>query len=137
MLPPKRLSSEERKWLEVFGRLGSAERNCLLSYAEFLLNRQGREASAAAEPIPLPLPIERPSEERVIAAIKRLSNTYFMLDAGRLLHETSALVTAHILQGRAAAEVIDDLERLFHDHYRSFVAEREALGERPKASDSP
>lgn len=137
MLPPKRLSSEERRWLEVFGRLGAAERNCLLSYAEFLLDRQGRGETAAAEPVPRPLPIERPSEERVIAAIRRLSNTYFMLDAGRLLHETSALVTAHTLQGRAAAEVIDDLERLFHNHYRSFVAEREALGERPKASDSP
>lgn len=137
MLPPKRLSSEERRWLEVLGRLGAAERNCLLSYAEFLLHRQGREASAAAEPIPLPLPIERPSEERVITAIKRLSNTYFMLDAGRLLHETSALVTAHILQGRAAVEVIDDLERLFHDHYRSFVAERDRLGQQTKTSDSP
>jgi hypothetical protein len=42
----------------------------------------------------------RPSQESVVAAIKRLSKTYEMLDRGPMLNETSALMSAHVLQGR-------------------------------------
>jgi hypothetical protein len=42
-----------------------------------------------------------------------------MLDPGAMLNETSALMAAHVLQGRDAGAVIDDLERLFLAHYQS------------------
>jgi hypothetical protein len=53
----------------------------------------------------------------VIAAIRRLTQTYAMLDRGPLLHETAALMSAHVLRGRAAAAVIDDLEALFRRRF--------------------
>jgi hypothetical protein len=43
-----------------------------------------------------------------------------MLDRGPMLHETSALMSAHVLQGRDAAEVIDALEALFGRHYQDY-----------------
>ena len=41
-----------------------------------------------------------------------------MLDKKQMLGVTSDLVTQHILQGRDAAEVIDELEDLFTQHYQ-------------------
>jgi hypothetical protein len=62
----------------------------------------------------------RPAEESVVAAIKRLRRTYPMLDGGSLLNETSALMAAHVLQGRPAAEVIDALEALFSARFDAY-----------------
>jgi hypothetical protein len=47
-----------------------------------------------------------------------------MLERGDLLHEASSLMSAHVLQGRAAAQVIDELEDLFARHYAAY---RDAL----------
>jgi len=47
-----------------------------------------------------------------------------MLDKAPMLHETSALMSAHILQGRPAQEVIDGLESLFSGHYERHRAGR-------------
>ena len=40
-----------------------------------------------------------------------------MLDRAKLLNETSVLVSQHVIHGRDAREVIDDLEALFRRHY--------------------
>jgi hypothetical protein len=40
-----------------------------------------------------------------------------MLDKSDLLHEASELMTTHLMQGRPAAEVIDELEVVFRRHY--------------------
>jgi hypothetical protein len=122
---PKRLSEPERRWLALYDVLGVEDRCTLLAFGEFLAARAPTEVSvplAIAEPIPL----VRPETETVVGAIKRLSQSYRMLDRAALLHETSALVSAHVLQGRAAAAVIDDLEALFRDHYRRYRSERSA-----------
>jgi hypothetical protein len=50
--------------------------------------------------------------------MKRLSATYHMLDKSKLLNETSALMAQHVMQGRPAHEVIDELEVVFELHYR-------------------
>lgn len=65
----------------------------------------------------VPADIPRPESESVVAAIRRLSQTFPMLDKEALLHETSALMTAHLMQGRGAVEVIDELEIVFRRHY--------------------
>ena len=57
-------------------------------------------------------------QERVVAAVKRLSKTYFMLDKSKMLGATSDLVTQHIMQGREASDVIDELEQVFIDQYQ-------------------
>jgi len=46
-----------------------------------------------------------------------------MLDRGRLLHETSNHVGQHIMHGKPAAEVMDELEAMFQRHYERFKGE--------------
>ncbi len=113
------MSKQEKRLLTLFGALPDDARATLLEFAEFLHSRSGGREVAA------PTPIERPKEETVIAAIKRLSATYHMVDRDKMLHETSALVSAHLMQGRPAAEVIDELEQVFRRHYERLVATRQ------------
>lgn len=106
----------------MFARLSAASQQSLLDYAGFLVTRD--DATRAPVPLAPPQPIPRPAQETVVAAIRRLSATYTMLDKPVLLHESSALMTQHILQGRAAAAVIDDLEALFLRHFERLRAQR-------------
>lgn len=113
--------------MRAFRALAAEERETLLAFAEFLLQR----GAAAPEPHRgprEPIPVPRPTTESVVAAIKRLSKTYQMLDRGPMLNETSALMSAHVLQGRSANEVIDDLEALFARHYHDYRAKHPAEG---------
>lgn len=99
---------------DIYARLGEADRATLLAFAEFLATRSGATAEAIDT---VPKAIPRPAQESVVGAIKRLSASYHMLDRSKILHETSALMTQHMMQGRAADEVIDELEILFERHY--------------------
>ena len=105
--------SGEEKLIEIYKKLPDVERDKLLSFAEFTL--------ASCEPrdliIEKPVFVERPADESVVAGIKRLSAVYHMVDRTKILNETSALMAEHMIQGRAAAEVIDDVERLFERTY--------------------
>lgn len=124
MLPLKaNLPPAKRRLLELYDALEERDRATLTALAEYLAGRHagGVEPLAA---VPEPDPIPRPSEESVIAAIRRLSRTYHMLDKSTMLHDTSALMSAHILQGRPATEVIDELEALFLGHYERHRAGR-------------
>lgn len=109
------MTPEERALLERLRRLSEGERRILLDFAEFLA---ARAAPAASAPATEPLPIPRPERETVVRAIKRLRATYPMLDPRKLLHETSHCMTLHVVQGRPAAEVIDELELVFSRHYQ-------------------
>jgi hypothetical protein len=106
----------EERLLALLQRLPQEQVEKLLEYAEFLLERHG-EADEAA----LPKDIPRPERETVIQAIRRLSASYPMIDRRALFHETSTLMTQHLLQGRGAVEVIDELELLFRRHYESLA----------------
>lgn len=113
------MTKAEKKLLAIFNELDKDDRNSLLSYAEFLLEKakkEGRFIEVSLEPVDIP----RPSEERVVAAIKRLSATFPMLQKDSMLNETAALMTEHLIQGRAAVEVIDELEILFQNRYKAF-----------------
>jgi len=55
----------------------------------------------------------------VVKAIKRLRETYPMVDRAKILHDTSACMTKHLVHGKPAAEVIDELEALFQNHYQA------------------
>jgi len=117
MLPPKvSLPASQQRLLKLFRQLPGAEQQSLLSYAEFLLQRgAGQVTAPAGDRTPADIP--RPESETVIAAMRRLSATFPMLDKDALLHEASALMTAHVMQGRPAVEVIDELEVVFRRHY--------------------
>lgn len=111
------LSRDRRRLLELYGQLDETEREGLLAYAEFLAQRQQTRRDEDTPPSE-PIAIERPAKESVIAAIRRLSQTYPMLDRTLLLDETSTLMTAHLMHGRAAADVIDELEQVFEALYQ-------------------
>lgn len=68
-----------------------------------------------------PKKIARPDSESVVLAMRRLSDTYYMLNKDDLLHEASGLMSQHILQGKDATEVIDELEVLFEKFYTALV----------------
>lgn len=107
------MNKREKKLLDVFRRLPQAAADSLLEFADFLSQRH-----AQSETIPeSPLDIPRPEQESVIAAVKRLSKTYPMLNKDTMLHETSGKVAQHLLQGRDAVEVIDELEVIFQAQY--------------------
>ena len=61
------------------------------------------------------------SVESVVAAIRRLSTSYPMLDRRRLLNVTSSRMTQHTLHGRPAPEVIDELEQVFAAEYAALA----------------
>ena len=118
---PTQLPADQRRLLRRFASLAAQDRETLLAFADFLAQRGGQAGEGAddvASPAPPePLYFERPEGETVVAAIKRLTKTYPMLDRALVLHETSALMSEHILQGRPAVEVIDELEGLFVRRY--------------------
>ncbi|WP_038053709.1 hypothetical protein [Thioalkalivibrio sp. ALJ1] len=105
---------------EIAQRLSAEDQASLLKFARFL-----EQQSPAPEPEPVPEPesIPRPENESVIKAMRRLSATYHMLDRSKLLNETSALMGQHVMQGRPAVEVIDELEVVFRTHYEKAVAQ--------------
>ncbi|QIK38289.1 hypothetical protein GWK36_10205 [Caldichromatium japonicum] len=122
MAAPPLTSASRQRLLACWHRLAHAERETLLAFAEFLVNRAGVSPSDGAGAIPTPQSIPRPPTETVIGAIRRLSQSYAMLDRDALLHEASALMSAHVLQGRPASEVIEELEALFARHYQHYRA---------------
>jgi hypothetical protein len=106
----------EKKLLKLFNGLGAPERDMLLGFAEYLTVRA--EGGQIRQPVAAPLDIPRPENESVVAALKRLSSTYHMVDDPRLLNEASALMSQHVMQGRDAEQVIDDLQMLFDKFYQ-------------------
>jgi hypothetical protein len=108
------MNAEERILLKHFRALAPEARQSLLDYAGFLASRAQPPAVAVSVE---PLAIERPAEETVVAAIKRLRKTYPMLEPGDLLNETASFMMKHMLHGHPAKEVIDELETLFQAHY--------------------
>ncbi len=111
-------SEDGRQLLRLFGQLGTEDRHALMAFAEFLSQRHTNEHTQRG-PVP-PRPLPRPQQETVVGAIRRLSQIYFMLDRAPLLNDASALMSAHLLQGRPAEAVIDELESLFARHYASY-----------------
>lgn len=119
----------KRRLLRTFNALSDADKQTLLAFAEFLAQREQTSPPAEAQPdqaVPPPRNIPRPDKESVVAAMRRLSQNYAMLNKDELLHQASGLMGEHILQGKSAALVIDELEALFADAYAKQVSQSTA-----------
>lgn len=120
----------ETQLTDLFRKLPAVEQASLIAFAEFLLSRSGAVPARAPAPPPEPVvisepePIPRPAQESVVKAVKRLAQTYPMLDKSKMLNDTSTLVMQHVIQGRDAVEVIDELEIVFERYYAQ-LKERE------------
>jgi hypothetical protein len=126
MIPnPGRGRDDERRLARLFRSLGSEDRRALLRFADFLASG-GQAEDEAQQPLLEPEPAPRPPKESVVGAIKRLSYSYHMLDRSAMLNETSSLMAAHVLNGRPAEAVIDELETLFARYYAEYRERRES-----------
>jgi len=110
------MTADERRLLRAFRALTDQRRQSLFDYAEFLVDRELPEEAAIPQ---APLDIERPAKESVVKAVKRLRETYPMIDRAKVLHEVSGLMTQHLVHGRAAPDIIDELENLFQRHFEA------------------
>ena len=125
MLPLKQvLPDDQRELLALYAELNEADKHSLIKFGRFLVSQQQEEPPVAeAEKISKePVGIPRPQDESVIKAITRLSKTYPMLEKKNLVDGASVLMSAHVLQGRPADQVINELELLFEEHYTVFVS---------------
>lgn len=104
----------EKQLLDFFEQLAPEQQDGLIAFAEFLGGSVPNAAGTTSEPVAIP----RPDGERVTRAVRRLVRTYPMLDRRRLMAEASQFMAQHVLQGRPAVEVIDELERMFTRHYQ-------------------
>lgn len=121
--------ADEDRLVALFAALDGQDQQSLLAFAEFLHSRAPAQPQpTVAAPVPEPEPIPRPEQETVVAAIKRLSRSYHMLEKRDVLHQASALMAEHIMQGKDAVEVIDELEAVFERRYRKLTGK----GEQPE-----
>lgn len=139
------MTEQEQSLLDIYRQLSEHDAHSLLRFAEFLA---GYEVTAAniveqdtmaasqtvatpitpiteetTDEIPQPENIERPEQEKVVDALKRLSATYPMLDKKMLLDKASELVAQHVMFGKPAKTVIDEIEEMFSKAYDNFVSD--------------
>ena len=108
---------QEKQLIDYYSSLSSSDKDNLLAFAEFLsqrvtsnnVDKELIDRTTQSQPVA----IKRPETESVIKAIKRLTATYPMVEKENLLHSISDLITAHMMQGKKAEIVIDELEDLF------------------------
>ncbi len=105
-----------REILALYRRLPEDKRRVLLDFAEFLAARGATETAPPSRKVELP----RPETESVVAAMRRLTASYPMLDKAVLLDAAASLMGAHVLEGRPATDVIDELEKLFRERYEAY-----------------
>lgn len=87
-------------------RLDRDGRRTLLEYAEFLASRGTSPAIAPA--------IERRAPgETVLQAVRRLNRSYPRLRRSALLQPVGELLSEHLVDGRAAEEIVAELEALY------------------------
>ncbi|MDH5710642.1 MAG: Crp/Fnr family transcriptional regulator [Gammaproteobacteria bacterium] len=113
------MSRNSRSLVEIFETLDADRQASLLDFAEFL---QSKGNLALKEVIP-PVLIPRPESETVVGAIKRLKQTYPMIDSMKVFSSASELMTEHMVKGRDANEVIDEMEKIFEDFYSKMLEE--------------
>ena len=91
--------------------------NLQVNFAEFLLTKGGAVKQDIGEPLAIP----RADDETVVGAIKRLKQTYPMIDSMEVFAVASNLMTDHMVGGRDAEEVINEIEALFEDTYQKLL----------------
>jgi hypothetical protein len=96
---------------ELYARLDDGGRASLLDFAEFLAARRPAEKAVTQ-------PLLRPARETVVQAIRRLNRSYPMLKRHRLMPRAEELLARHMVDGRPAGEVIDELEAFYAAEYR-------------------
>lgn len=110
---------EQKKLLAAWRLLEKEERRTVRLFAEFL-TQQTEHNRKSTPPPDAPLTIPKPKKESAVFALKRLKQTYPMIEADlALLDEASQLLLKKIM-GSTDEEVIDELEQLFKRRYQTW-----------------
>lgn len=126
------MNEQEQKLLDYFRRLSAPDSHALLRYAEFMASPAASSTvtttveieTAVLETgteIQKPQLIERPQNERVVDALKRLSSSYPMLEKKKLLDKSADFVAQHVMFGKPAKDVIDEIETMFATAYQDYL----------------
>lgn len=117
---------KEQNLIKLFKQLNNINQASVLSFAEFLSANSGNQLSDNScdkrepEELKKPLYILRPEDEKVLFAIKRLSATYSMIKTSAVFDQAAKLMSDHMLHGKDAKLIIDELELLFSEHYEVY-----------------
>ena len=115
------MTRDQKALLDIFNSLDENQQQSLLDFAEFLQSKANIQRRQVIEPIAIP----RPENETVVGAIKRLKQSYPMIDSMEVFAVASNLMTDHMVKGRDAEEVINEIEALFEDTYQKILREFE------------
>ena len=100
-------------------RLGDEHQQAVADYASFLVQQNNNQTPVEASLEPEVIVI--PGRETVIAVIKRLKKSYYMLDSDEQLDGTSSLMRQHISRGREASAVTNELQSMFQEKYDKYL----------------
>ena len=115
------MSRNSKSLIDLFESLDAERQASLLDFAEFLYAK----GDLPVKEISSPLDIERPDSETVVGAIKRLKQTYPMIESMAVFSSASELMTEHMVKGRNAVDVIDEMEQIFEEFYSKMLKEME------------
>lgn len=107
------MTDDEMTLIDGFRRCDEAGRRELLSRAQALAGHRTKDMAGDSLPAEPRALAPSSGAETVIMAIRRLRQTYPGADRRKLFGVTSTLLSAHVLEGRAAAEVIAEMEQAF------------------------
>ncbi len=111
----KKERSAKTELLALIERLPEPALSSLAEFAGFLADKYPFEPEqVTVNPIP------RPETEGIIAAIKRLTKTYPMLDKKVVFDQTALAMSDHVLEDQDATHSIDRLERIFREAYEAY-----------------
>ncbi len=105
----------EHEIISCFNYLDTDNKKTIIKFAKFL--QEDKPQKIEPTDVGEPKNIKRPDTESVISAIKRLRQTYPMLNPDSLMNEVSTQMSAHLVRGKTAVDAIDELEIVFNRKY--------------------
>jgi hypothetical protein len=115
------MKRDAKALVDLFNKLDKDRQQSLFDYAEFLQLKAGIVPPDIDEPVDIP----KPENESVVGAIKRMKQSYPMIDSMEVFAVASNLMTDHMVKGRDAEEVINEIEALFEQTYKKLLREYE------------
>ena len=106
-----------KELINLYESMDDERKLSLCDFADFLYAKAG----PVVKEIPPPEDIQRPQEETVVGAVKRLKLTYHMIESMSVFSAASVLMTDHMVKGRDVVEVINEMEVLFEDEYNKLL----------------
>ncbi len=114
------MKKNEKLFLNQFKQLNELQQQSVMDFTFFLLSQQNNHEQGK---IQVPQLIDKQADESVIAALKRLTATYPMINKNGVLDKATLLMSQHLLQGKEKIKVIGELESLFSEKYQQYCDE--------------